>query len=62
MCGVKIHVVHRGNRWMGSLDLETSNKRTTSRTAGWGLKIKQDDNKQVAKQKKEQEQERGAEM
>jgi len=27
---VEIHVVHRGNKWMGSLDLETSNKRTTS--------------------------------
>jgi len=48
---VEIHMVHRGNKWMGSLDLETSNKRTTSRTAGWGLKVKQDDNKTSGKAK-----------
>ena len=46
---VEIHMVHWGNKWMGSLDLETLNERTTSRTAGQGLKQKQDDNKQVAK-------------
>ena len=48
---VKIHVVHRGNKWMGSLDLETSNKRTTSQTAGRGLKMEQDNNETSSKAK-----------
>jgi len=39
---VEIHEVHRGNKWMGSSNLATSNERTTSQTAGWGLKMKQD--------------------
>jgi len=49
---LKSMMVHWGNKWMGSSDLETSNERTTSRTAGRSLKIKQDDNKQAAKQNK----------
>jgi len=48
---VGIHKVHWGNKWMGSSDLDELNK-TTSQTAGRGLKTKQDDNKQVAKQNK----------
>ena len=38
---VKIHKVHWGNKWMGSSDFGALNK-TTSQTAGWGLKTKQD--------------------
>ncbi len=48
---VEIHEVHRGNKWMGSSDLDDLNK-MTSQTAGRGLKTKQDDNKWVAKQNK----------
>jgi len=34
---VEIHEVHLGNKWMGSLNLDTLNE-TTSQTAGQGLK------------------------
>jgi len=34
---VGIHKVHWENKWMGSSDFGDLNK-TTSRTAGWGLK------------------------
>ncbi len=34
---VEIHEVHRGNKWMGSMDLYKLNK-MTSQTASWGLK------------------------
>jgi len=41
-------------KWMGSSDLDSLNK-TTSRTAGWGLKTKQRDNKQDKRQNKTSE-------
>jgi len=49
---VKIHMVHRGNKWMGSSDLEALNQRTTSRTAGWASKQTRQQMRQAAKQNK----------
>ncbi len=47
---VGIHKVCWGNKWMGSSDLDELNK-TTSQTAGQGLKTKQDNNKRSSKVK-----------
>jgi len=48
---VKIHWVHRGNKWMGSLDLDELNN-VTHQTAGWGkTKNKMTTNKWRSKNK-----------
>ena len=53
-CVEKIHWVRRGNKWMGSLNFDDLNK-ATSRTAGRGLKSKQDNKVGTANNNKHDE-------